>query len=94
MSLFIDIPAVGDASDAQPLAVVIDDVHDAVITDANAPEIFVTVQFPAAGRSRIGGQAIDLRCQPRDEMVAQVLQLLPGGPLDFKGVSSHAGARA
>ena len=92
--LCIDIPTVRDAGDAHHFAVVIDDVHDAVIPDADAPEILLTVQFPAAGRFWIGGQAIDLRRQTRDEAVAQVLQLLPGGRLDVEGVSSHAGARA
>ena len=43
VSLFIDLPAVGDAGDAHQLAVVINDVHDAEIADADAPEILVTV---------------------------------------------------
>ena|ERR1700676_1001799 len=58
-SLFVDIPAVGDAGDAHHLAVVIDDVHDAVIPDADAPEILLTAQFPAAGWSWIGGRVPD-----------------------------------
>ena len=62
----------GDAGDAHHFAVVIDDVHDAVLPDADAPEILVAAQFPAAGRSWIGGQAIDLRRQPSDKAVAQV----------------------
>ena len=94
VSLFIDIPAVGDAGDAHYFAIVIDDVHDTVLPDADAPEVLVTAQFPAAGRSWVGGQAIDLRCQPRDKAVAQVLQLLPGGRLYIEDVSSHADARA
>lgn len=73
MSLFIDIPAVGDTSDAQRLAVVIDDVHDAVIPDADAPEILIPTQFPAAGWSWIGSQAFNLREQPRYQAVTQVL---------------------
>jgi hypothetical protein len=93
-SLFIDIPAVGDARDAHPLALVIDDVHDAVIPDADAPEILVTAQLPAARRSWIGGQAIDLRHQPRDEAVAQVLQFSTRGRLDVDGIFSHASAHA
>ena len=84
----------GDASDADHLAVVIDDVHDTEIADADAPEILVTPQLPAAGRSWMGGQAINFGCQPRDQIVAQVLQLLAGGRLDFEGLSSHADARA
>jgi hypothetical protein len=47
---------VGNAGDAHHLAVIIDDVHDTVIPDEDAPEILVTVQFPAAERSWIGGQ--------------------------------------
>ena len=73
VSLFIDIPAVGDASDAQPLAVVIDDVHDAVIPDADAPEILIPAQFPAAGWFWIGSQVFNLREQPRYQAVTQVL---------------------
>ena len=92
-SLFVDIPAVGDAGDTHHLAVVID-VHDAAIPDADAPEILVTAQFSAAGWSRIGGQAINLRHQPRDEVVSQVLQLPPGGRLDVDDIFSHASARA
>lgn len=83
-----------DAGDAHHLAVVIDGVHDAVIPDADAPEILVTAQFPAAGRSWIGGQSFDLRDQPRYESVTQVLQLLPGGRFDVNGIFSHAAARA
>ena len=94
VSDFVNVPAVRDASHAHHLVVVIDNVHNAVITDSNAPEILVAVQFLAAVRSWIGGQAIDLRRQPRDKVVAQVLQLFPGGRLDFNGISSHAGVHA
>lgn len=80
--------------DAHPLAVVINDVHDAKIADADAPEVLVTVQFPAIGRAWIRGQIIELRNQPRDEAVAQVLDLLPGGRLDVESISSQACARA
>ena len=94
VSLFIDFPAVGNAGDAYLLAVVINHVHNAIIADADAPEILVTVQFPAAGRSWICGQTIYLRCQSRDEAIAQALQLLLGGRLHIEGVSRHVGVRA
>ncbi len=94
VSLFIDIPAVGDAGDAHHPAVVIDDVRDAVITHADAPEILVASQFPTAGRPWSGGQAFDLRHQPSDEAVAQGLQLPPGRRFDVNVIFSHAGGRA
>jgi hypothetical protein len=76
-SRLINIPAVSDAGDGHHCDLVVDHINDAIIPDADAPEILVTVEFPATGRSRIGGQAIDLRRQPRDEGVAQILQFLP-----------------
>jgi hypothetical protein len=77
---------VGDTGNAHHLAVVIDDVRNAEISDADAPEILVTPQLPAAGRSWIRGQAINLGCQPCDEVVAQVFQFLPRGWLDVEGI--------
>ena len=68
----------GHAGDTHHLAVVVNDVHDAVIADADAPEILVYSQLLAAGRSWIGGEALDLP---------------PGGWLDFEGVSSQADDR-
>jgi hypothetical protein len=49
LPLFVNIPAVGDARDAQILAGVVDDVHDAVVSDADTPEVLVPLQFLAAG---------------------------------------------
>ncbi len=45
ISLFINIPAVGEAGDTHRLAVVIDDVDDSVVADADTPEILVTRSF-------------------------------------------------
>ena len=78
----IDVPAVSDACDAHHPAVVIDDVDDTVIAHPDTPEILVATQFLSAGRSRIGGQAINLGHYARDEVVAQALYLFPGRRLD------------
>jgi len=69
----IDVPAVSDACDAHHLAVVIDDIDDTVVPHPDTPEILVATQFLSAGGPRIGGQAINLRHYPRDEVVAQTL---------------------
>ena len=50
----------GDAGDGHYFVVVLDDVNDAVVADADAPEIFVAAQFPATGRPWVVGQAFDL----------------------------------
>ena len=93
LSLVIDLSAMRNASDAYCPVIVVDDVDDAVIPDADAPEISMAAQFPAAGWPGISGQALDFRHQPRDEPVAQVLELLPGGRFNVNDVFSHAGAR-
>ncbi len=75
-----------DAGDGHHCALVVEDINDAIIPDADAPEILLTVVFPATGRSRIGGQAIDLQRQPREEGVAQILQFLSGRRFDLDSV--------
>jgi hypothetical protein len=40
--------------------IVIDGVHDAIIADANPPEIFLDLQFTATGWARLSRQRLDL----------------------------------
>ncbi|CBE67678.1 protein of unknown function [Candidatus Methylomirabilis oxygeniifera] len=84
----------GNPGDAHRLMVIIDNVHDTVIADADTPEILVTAQFLVAERSWINDQTINPRYQVCKELIAQALQLLPCGRLDIQSVSSHAGDRA
>lgn len=93
-SLFINISAMGNASDAHCPVVIIDHIHDTVIADVGTPEILVTMQLLAAGRSWIDGQTFDPRDQAREELITQVLQLLLRRRLDIESVFSHASARA
>ena len=84
----------GRAGDTNHIAVVVNDVNDAVVPGANAPEILVCSQLLAAERSWLGGEALDLRHQSRSKVVAQVLDLPSGGWFDFEGASSQADGRA
>jgi len=49
LSLFIDLSAMPDASHTHSLGIVVDDVDDTVIPDADTPEISIAAQFPRAG---------------------------------------------
>ena len=76
-SLLIDVSPVGDSGDAHNFTEIVDNVYNAVITHANPPEVLVSAQLFAAGGSRIGGQAFNLRHYPHNEAIAQTLQLFP-----------------
>ncbi len=54
-SLFIDLSAVRDAGNAHCPVFIVDDVDDAVIPDADAPEILIAAQFPTAGGPWVSG---------------------------------------
>lgn len=84
----------GNASDAHYPVVIINYVHDTVIAGADTPEVLVTTQLLAVGRSWIDSQTINPRDQAREELIVQALQLLPRGRLSVESVSHHAGARA
>ena len=60
----------GNAGDARRLMLIIDNVHNTVIADADTPEILVTAQFLAAERSWIDDQTINSRHQVREELIA------------------------
>ena len=85
---------VGYAGDVYNLAGIVNSIHDSVIAYANPPEVLVSEQLFAAEWSGIGGQAFNFRCYPRNETIAQTLQLFPRRRFDLKRVFSHADARA
>ena len=73
ISQIVDISAVGYACDADYFVVVIGDVHNAVIPDADTSKICVTAQFLSAGRSWVVGQTFNPRNYPRDQVVVKVV---------------------
>src|SRR6266478_6566759 len=53
-------------------------IHNAVISHANPPAVFITMQFFATTGSRIAGQFADPRKQPPDYFGWQILQFFFG----------------
>ena len=89
----VDIPAVSDASTTYDLASVINDEHDAVVPDPDAPEIFASLQLSAPGRRWIDGLGFNSRDEAGDQRIAQAFRFFAGGRLDRKCVASHAVVR-
>jgi len=92
--LFVNVSAMGDASNADRAAWVVDNIDDTENPGADAPDIFVAAEFFTTGRSWIRTEAFDFRHKSRDEVVAEPVQLLASSRLNLDCILIHASVHA
>ena len=86
----VDFAAMPYPSDTYPQLHVIDDLHDAVVSHANAPLVAAAFELFASSWTRLKLKRLQLREYPFDDLAGQSLQFLAGARLQFDGVPSHA----
>ena len=81
-------------ADVDDARVVVDRVDDAVVSDANSPQIRRSLQLDTPGRPRIGGECLNTRDDPPRHAHLKPFELAPGRASEDNPVLTHAGAGA
>ena len=75
-SLFVNLAAVCNPRHADYFRRVVDDVHYAPVTDADAPLIFVALQLPASRGPGVVGQCQNLPVYAAERPIVERIQFL------------------
>ena len=78
-----------NAGNADELGGIIHDLHDAPVTYADAPEVFVPFKLFRSHRSGVIGQCQNLPVYSRKQRVIERVQFLLGGGHDFQRILIH-----
>ena len=79
----VDVAPVSDAGDDHEEHVVEDRKDDAVVSDADAPQVVVTLELLAAGRPRVLGELVELAQDARSNRLVETGNLLASERREF-----------
>lgn len=88
----IGIAAVANSDDVDHPTSIVQAVDDAVVADADAPQISGTMQLARASWSWVASQSLDPRDDSLDNRRVECLQFLAGGSSEDDGIVRHRAA--
>lgn len=90
LPLSVGIASVSYDADVHEARIVVERVDDAVVSDANSPQVGGPVQLDASLRPWILRQSLDTRDDPSRHASLQAFEFAPSGAREDNRVLSHA----
>jgi hypothetical protein len=92
LPLPVSIAPVSYDPDVHEARVVVNRVDDAIVSDANSPQVGGSLQLDASARPGIASQSLDTRDDPSRHADVQTFEFAPSGARKDNSVLSHAAA--
>jgi hypothetical protein len=90
--LALGVSPVRGAENVHEARVLVNRVDDAIVSDANSPQVGGSSQLDASARPRIASQSLDTRDDPSRHADVQAFEFAPSGAREDNSVLSHAAA--